>query len=71
MLYNSMKPLDITSKEVITELKLILSDVKVLETFAYQKLHDLGIKIDDVNNIFGEDVSNRLEWLIFVLEHLD
>lgn len=72
MIINSAsKPLDITSKEVITELKLILSDVKVLETFAYQKLHDLGIRIDDVDNIFGEDVSNRLEWLIFVLENLD
>jgi len=71
MINNTVKPLDITSKEVITELKLILSDVRVLETFAYQKLNDLGIKTDDANNIFGEDVSNRIEWLIFVLENLD
>lgn len=60
----------ITYKGLITDLEIILEDIKNLEDRTYQVLKHTELSNEDISTFYADNIPSRLEWIIFVLKEL-
>ncbi len=60
----------ITYKDLIDDLCLLLEDYKILEERILNILEYNKYDCEITSSLFNDNISNRLDWIIFVLKGL-
>lgn len=59
---------DITYKDMIDELKIIINDNRYFENIILSILREQNISDECISTILSYSIVNRLEWLLFLLQ---
>lgn len=59
---------DITYKDMIDELKIIINDNRYFENIILSILREQNISDECISTILNYSIVNRLEWLLFLLQ---
>ncbi len=61
---------EITFKDILIDLEDMLNDNLFLEDIVYDLLKETNMSEEDISSLFNYSISNRLEWIIYVLKDL-